>query len=182
MPRISLLALSLALACSKTAPQEQAVASSVASASGMVVGAASHDAPAVPPAANAWYVGNWKGDFNATKRAASTTTKEGGPAAWEKDDGKQLAGAGSLTVTIGAGGDLTGALSGALGDIPLHGRLDGEELRATIVANGDDPKAIHNGYLALVHDGEVLKGQLNAATGDALALRQAEVTLKKAAP
>lgn len=179
MQRLSLLALLLLSACSKTPSRG---AAPVASASAAIAAASASAAAVAAAPKAAWFVGTWKGDFAVARRDSTTTTKEGGPANWEKDDGKKLAGPGSLQLTVDAAGDLTGSLSGALGELLLRGRIDGEELRASLVAKSEDPTAIHNGYIALLHQGDALKGTLSAATGDAQTLRQAVLELKKAAP
>jgi hypothetical protein len=184
MQRMSIVALLVVVACSKGTSKNgdtPAVAASASTAA--VVLAASVVAPAnAPNGSGAWYVGTWKGNFAAARRASTTTAKEGGPGAWEKDDGQKLSGPGTLEVIVGNDGRVSGTLKGALGDLGLRGQIDGEELRANLVANSADPTAIHNGTLVLAHDSGALKGRLAAGSGDALAMRQADVTLKKAAP
>ncbi len=184
MQRLSIVALFLAAACDKAASKNSDASAVAASASAAVVAAASSVATPgdAANASGAWYVGTWKGDFAALRRASTTTTKEGGPGAWEKDNGQKLSGPGALEIVVDNHGRVSGTLKGALGELGLRGQIDGEELRANLVANGEDLTAIHNGTLVLAHESDTLKGRLAAGSGDALAMRQADVVLKKAAP
>jgi hypothetical protein len=186
MHRFSLMIALLVASCSKSPTQQgspepgasQQPAPSAASPSAAAVSAASPSAAAP----GAWYVGTWKGDFAVARHNSATTTKEGAPAAWEKDAGQALTGGATAEVTIDARGEASGSVKGALGDLGLVGKIDDATLRASLVARGDDPKTIQNGYLVLRRDAEVLKGHLDAASGDALVLRHAEVALKRAEP
>jgi hypothetical protein len=179
MQRITLLTLVLVCACSKNSPNDALASSAAAVASAPVVGA-TPSAAAVPQ--TAWYVGSWKGDFTASRRTSTTTTKEGGPSAWEKDDGQRLSGPAAVEIAIDPSGNANGTIKGALGNLGLHGKMDGEDLRAILVAKTDDPTTIHNGTLVLLHDADSFKGRLSAASGDALTMRQGDVTLKKYSP
>jgi len=179
MQRFWLVALLLVAACSKGGSKSEG--NSAASA---VVNAAAPSASGEKTVelTRAWYVGSWKGEFAAARRTSATTTKQGAPGAWERDNGQRLAGPGTMEVTINDQGRVSGNVRGALGDIALRGQIDGEELRANLVASNEDPTAVQNGALVLTHDKDTLKGQLSAGSGDALALRQADVTLKKVSP
>jgi hypothetical protein len=183
MQRLAILTLVLICACSRNSPNDAAASSAAAVVSAPVVGAGASAAaaPAAVPQ-TAWYMGSWKGDFAASRRTSTTTTKEGGPAAWEKDNGQRLSGPGNIEIAIDVNGNVSGTIKGALGDLGLRGTIDGEDMRAILVAKTDDPNAVQNGTLVLSHDGDDLKGRLSAASGDALTMRQGEVTLKKASP
>jgi hypothetical protein len=111
---------------------------------------------------------------------STTTKKDGAPQAWEKDDGKRFSGEGQLTLNLSPEGDAIGELSGALGKLALRGKMEGEDLRASIVPSGSDITQIQNGYLTLRRVGDGYQGQLVAASGDALLLREGNVTLSKA--
>lgn len=174
------LVLLATCACSKDAqkPSEQPAVAS-ASVSAVVPSAPASAAPSAAEPSGAWYVGTWKGDFTAAKRQAVTSTKEGAPAAWDKDDGKRLAGPSSMEITVTSAGAVTGRVKGSLGDLGVRGKVEGEELRASLVPQSDDLTAIQNGYVVMTRDADTLKGRLSAASGDALVLRHGEMTLKK---
>lgn len=184
MQRLSIVALLLVAACDKGVAKNGEASAVAASANAAVVAAASSvTTPANSAnASGAWYVGTWKGDFAAARRASTTTTKEGGPGAWEKDNGQKLSGPGALEIVVDGNGRVSGTLKGALGELGLRGQIDGEELRANLVANSEDPAAIHHGTLILAHESDTLTGRLSAGSGDALTMRQADVALKKATP
>lgn len=166
-------------ACSKDA-QKSSEQRPAASASAAVVPSASASAtPSANEPGGAWYVGTWKGEFVAAKRQAVTSTKEGAPAAWDKDDGTRLAGPSSVEIIVDSASNVTGSVKGSLGELGVRGKVEGEELRASLVPKNDDLTAIQNGYLVMTHEADTLKGRLSAASGDALVLRHGEMTLKK---
>jgi hypothetical protein len=182
MHRLWILALVIAGACNRSpspSNTESATVAAAATPSSTSAVASSASTASEGP----WYVGTWKGGSAATRRVSTTTTKQGAPAAWEKDDALRLSGTINIEISVDANGDVTGSIKGSLGDLGLRGRIDGRELRAILVAKSDEPNQIQNGVLVLARDADAdsLKGQLNAATGDALAMRQAEVRLKKPA-
>lgn len=182
MHRLSIVALLFVSACSKSSAKTEETPTPGASASAAVVAAASSDK--VPtnaaPITASWYAGTWKGELAATRRASATNAKEGAPGAWEKDGGQKYAGPGTIEIAVNDRGQVSGAVKGALGELGVRGQIDGDELRANLVSSSDDPTAIHNGTIVLAHDSDTLKGRLSAGSGDALTMRQADVTLKKA--
>lgn len=169
-------------ACSKDAqkPSEQRPTASASAAAVPSVSASATPATAEP--SNTWYVGTWKGEFVAAKRQAITSTKEGAPAAWDKDDGKRLAGPSQVEIVVDSTGSVSGSIKGSLGELGVRGKIDGEELTANLVPKNDDLTAIQNGYLVMSREGDSLKGRLSAASGDALVLRHGEMSLKKFTP
>lgn len=174
--------LLLTCACSKSTPGSgQPMASSTSSA--VSTTSPAPNAPSatakLPDSQAAWYGGHWKGEFVAAKRQPGLSAKEGAPAAWDKDDGKRFAGPSTLEVNVDSSGNVTGRVTGALGDLAVRGKIDGDELRANLVPKTQDVATIQNGYVVLTHEADSLKGRLSAATGDALVMRHSEMTLKK---
>lgn len=185
MRRFVISALFLFSACSKTAAPGST--ESAASAQAPAIAAPAISAPSASTASpqatqDTWYVGTWKGDATASKRPSATSTKEGGPAAWDKDDGQKLTGPISVELTVDSRGEVSGTLKGALGDLGVRGKVDGNELRSNLVPKSDDIAAIQNGYLVLTRNTDSLKGRLSAATGNALMMRHADLVLKKSVP
>jgi hypothetical protein len=183
MQYLTVLPLVLICACSKTSSNDAAGSSAAAVVSVPVVGVGpSAAAPKAALPQTTWYIGSWKGHFAVSRRTSTTTTKEGGPSAWEKDNGQSLSGPGNIEVSIDANGNVSGTMNGALGDLGLRGKIDGEDLRGILLAKTDDPTAVQNGTVVLSHEADGCKGRLSAATGDGLTMRQGEVTLEKVSP
>jgi hypothetical protein len=186
MRRFVISALFLFSACSKTAAPGSS--ESAASAQAPAVAAPAISVPSAstatpqPTTQDTWYVGTWKGDATVSKRPSATSTKEGGPAAWDKDDGQKLTGPIIVEISVDPQGEVSGTLKGALGDLGVRGRAEGNELRSNLVPKSDDIAAIQNGYLILTRNSDALKGRLSAATGNALMMRHADLVLKKSAP
>ncbi|HEY5962086.1 MAG TPA: hypothetical protein VIV60_36270, partial [Polyangiaceae bacterium] len=176
MYRFSLLTVLFVTSCHKPPPQQEAGIATTLTVAPSVSVALPNEVPKL------WYVGTWKGDFTVARHNSATSTKQGGPAAWEKDAGQTYSGAASASLHINPQGEASGTVKGALGELGMNGKIDDTTLRANLVARSDDPKAIQNGYVILTRDGESLKGRLDAASGDALVLRQSEVTLKRIDP
>ncbi|HMA95573.1 MAG TPA: hypothetical protein VKP30_22945 [Polyangiaceae bacterium] len=184
MRRLVLSVLFLFSACSKTnasGPSEVAPSANAPTVAAPAISASSASASA-NPAQDTWYAGTWKGEATVSKRPSATSTKEGGPAAWDKDDGQKFAGPINAEITIDAQGEVSGSLKGALGDLGLRGKVEANELRANLVPKSDDIAAIQNGYLVLTRNTDSLTGRLSAATGNALMLRHADLVVKKVAP
>ena len=130
--------------------------------------------PAAPPAA--WYEGKWQGTYKAELRRIELAA--GGVKEWKKDDGAQASGEGKLLLEAKADGTVSGSASGALGEQAISGRIEGEQVSLTLTpteANG------FQGVILAAQAPEGIKGSLSASTGDSLVVRQASVTLAKAA-
>lgn len=172
--KLLLCAMAL-VACEKSTPTEPSPVKPTASASAAAAPTAS--AQVAPAAAAAGKATSLAGTFQAALRKSTTGKKEGAPSGWEKDDGKRFTGAGTVQLSVAADGTVTGTLKGALGDLNLSGRLDGDELRAALLPGGTDVTQIQNGFLSLKREGDGWKGQLSCASGDALLLREAQLEL-----
>lgn len=164
------LFLLLMTAC-QNAPKGEASASATPLAS-----VSASAAPAAAPAAQKpWFEGDWQGRFEAALFRIELPS--GGVKEWKTDDGKQASGAGELSLTVSADGTVSGSAKGALGELTVSGRFEGDRAALTLVP------ATPGGFQGVVlatRDGDTLKGTLNASSGDSLQVRRAEVTLSRA--
>jgi hypothetical protein len=165
-------ALLLLAACQNTKTE---TTTATASASAAVATAPSGSAAAsAPVATKPWFEGAWQGGFTAELFRVETAA--GGVKEWKQDDGKKAAGEGKLALEVAADGSVTGSASGALGELTVTGRVDGDRAALTLAsAEGD---GFHGSILATqTPDG--MKGTLSASSGDSLQVRQAAVTLSR---
>jgi hypothetical protein len=165
--RVALLLL-LATAC------QQSPAPSPAASSSARAPAAASATPSAP--AKAWFEGAWQGVFQAELFRVETV---GGVKAWKEDDGKQASGEGKLSLQVSADGTVSGTATGALGALSVAGRIDGD--RAALNFSSTDPSGFH-GVILASQTPEGMKGTLNGSSADSLQVRQATVTLTRAAP
>jgi hypothetical protein len=96
------------------------------------------------------------------------------------DDGKAMAGAGKVELTVSAEGDVRGKASGALGDATLTGKFDEAvgALRASWLP--DDPTAPNamTGVLIGFLKGDVIAAEIRVAGPDATLVRESKIELK----
>lgn len=130
---------------------------------------------AAPAPANAWFEGAWQGAFQAELFRVETV---GGVKAWKEDDGKLASGEGKLSLLAAADGSVSGSASGALGALVVAGRVDGD--RAALTFASAEPNGFH-GVILASQTPEGMKGALSASSADSLQVRQATVTLTRAA-
>ena len=160
--------LLLAVACQKS-PKTDAVAASSAQPSAAVA------VPVAAAPAKPWFEGSWQGAFQAELFRVELPV--GGVKEWKQDDGKQASGEGKLSLEAAADGGVTGTAIGALGELSVAGRIDGD--RAALTLTSARPDGFHGVILASqTPDG--LKGTLSASSADSLQVRQASVTLTRA--
>ena len=173
---------------SRSGPPEQTepVATSVAAASAAQSAAVTATATAGPkPSAGATASasanpaeGIWEGTYNAKKGSVVLPPKVKDPVR-EKDDGKAATGPGTVTLTIGASGELRGTAQGALGAATLVGTVEDDMIRASV--SPDDPRApsaMTGVLLGKLKDG-VIRAELRAAGRDATVVRESLVELKR---
>jgi hypothetical protein len=158
--------LLLAVACQK-APKADDVA--VGSALPRASVAASAAAPAKP-----WFEGNWQGTFQAELNRLELAV--GGVKEWKQDDGKTSAGEGKLSLAVGPDGDVTGTAIGALGELTVAGRIDGDRAALTLTSARSDG---FHGVIVASQTPQGLKGSLNASSADSLQVRKGSVTLTR---
>lgn len=169
-----LLALLLAgVACQQGAKADGAGAAASASA---VVSAAAAPSAAPLAAKAAWFEGSWQGAFQA--ELLRIELPAGGLKEWKQDDGKKASGEGKLSLEAKPDGSVTGTATGALGELAVSGQVDGD--RAALTLTSAAPEGFH-GVILATQAPEGMKGTLNASSGDSLQVRQAAVTLSRAA-
>ncbi len=96
-----------------------------------------------------------------------------------KDDGKTSAGPGKISVTIGASGEVSGKVEGSLGAATLKGKLEGEDMSASLYPDDEkSPQAMYGMVSGKLEKGH-LKGKIRVANGDASVVREAEIDLAR---
>lgn len=122
--------------------------------------------------------GTWTGKYDAQKGrvAMPTDVKD---AARAGDDGKQMAGPGSVEISIAADGDVTGKSQGALGPAIVRGKIDGKMLRSSFVPENPLATRAMTGVLVGIVKGDTIVVELRVAGPDALLVRQSNFELKK---
>jgi hypothetical protein len=140
------------------------------------VTSASPSASAAPAPTKAWFAGAWQGTFVA--QLFRLELPVGGVKEWKLDDGKLASGDGKLSLTVSDEGVVSGTASGALGDLAVTGRVEGD--RAALSLASAQPDGFH-GVLLATQTPEGMKGTLSASSADSLQVRKAEVTLTRAA-
>jgi len=135
-------------------------------------------APAAPPIApKPWYEGNWSGTYESS--IESLAHEVGGVRAWKQDEGKAASGPGTLKVSVGSDGVVTGEAQGALGAQSVSGHADEKGLWLTLTPKEDDVLAFR-GTLVAERSGETVSGSLRASSGDSLTVRKATAVLRPA--
>jgi hypothetical protein len=162
--------LLLAVAC-QNAPKTDVAAAGSGSAQPSVSVAPS--AAAAP--AKSWFEGSWQGAFQAELNRLELPV--GGIKEWKQDDGKKSSGEGKLSLEAGPDGGVTGTATGALGELTVAGRIEGD--RAALTLTSAQADGFH-GVILATQTAEGLKGTLSASSGDSLQVRQASVTLTRA--
>jgi len=133
---------------------------------------------AAPAAAASSLAGTWEGKYQA-KRGEVEMPPKVTDKVRKADDGKTAIGAGTLSFTVEANGDVRGKNEGALGAAMLSGKTEGEDVRCMFVP--DDPLAKNAmfGIFSGKREGERIVGKIRVASGDAVVVREADVELKK---
>lgn len=162
--------LGLALVACQGAPKSQPaeLGSAAASAAAPSASAAAAAAP------SAWFVGRWQGSYSAELHRVELAS--GGVKEWKQDDGKQAAGAGTLSLEAKGDGSVSGSASGPLGEQALSGQVEGDRVALSLTSG--EPNGFR-GTLLASQVGEGMQGSLSASTGDSLSVRKASVTLSK---
>lgn len=137
---------------------------------------ASAAAPAPVTPEKPWFEGAWQGTFSA--ELFRIELPAGGVKEWKTDDGKQASGAGQLSLDVGPDGTASGSAKGALGELTVTGRFEGD--RAALTLAPTTPGGFQGVVLA-DKTGDGLKGTLRASSGDSLQVRRADLTLVRAA-
>jgi hypothetical protein len=164
-----LLAVSGLFAC-----QDRASAARGAPAASTVAPSAS--AAALPPAPSAKTL-QLAGTYRVAKGVIEMTAADGRLPAWDQDDGQQGVGAGELTVDVAADGAARGSATGVLGDLAVHGALDGDTLRLTLAPAVPSAGAAFAGVVVASRQGEGYRGDVRVASGDSRWIRQGSIEL-----
>lgn len=166
-----------ALVVLATACQQAPKADPSATGSAAANASAAAPAPSASAApAKAWFEGSWQGAFQA--ELLRIELPAGGLKEWKNDDGKKASGEGKLSLEAKPDGSVSGTASGALGELTVAGQVDGD--RAALTLTSAQPEGFH-GVILATQTPEGMKGTLNASSGDSLQVRQAAVTLSRAA-
>lgn len=133
----------------------------------------SADAPQNPS-----FLGEWEGSYNAKKGSVElpSSVKDKVRSA---DDGKKAVGAGKVTLTISAEGELAGKLEGALGKASLRGKAEGTMVRASIFPDEPTDALAMTGVLVGVLKEGVIAGEIRVAGPDASVVRESLIELRK---
>jgi hypothetical protein len=161
------VAFPLVAACQKASTEHTSQAAAVSAAASLSAAAA-----AAPQ--KAWFEGAWQGGFQAELFRVELAV--GGVKEWKQDDGKKASGAGTLALDVAADGTASGHASGALGELAIVGRVEGD--RAALQLASLEADGFH-GVILATQTAEGMKGTLSASSGDSLQVRQAAVTLTR---
>ncbi len=133
---------------------------------------------AAPAAGAANLAGTWEAKYQA-KRGDVEMPPKVTDKVRKADDGKTAVGAGTLTLTVEANGDVKGKNEGALGVATLSGKTEGDDVRCQFFP--DDPLAKNAmfGIFSGKRDGDRIVGKIRVASGDAAVVREADVELQK---
>ena len=136
-------------------------------------------ASAAPRPTGPWYLGFWKGSFEAKRHVAEVTAKTDRVAAWVEDEGIVGVGAGQMEIAINESGIATGTMRGSLGDLVVSGAVEQDSIRLRAVPRA----AAANGFAGvgrLDRRGSSLQGRLRLSSGDSHLIREAQVRLERA--
>lgn len=182
--RASLLAAVLVIGCQsepKREPPPRPDATerpAAATASAATAASAAPSGSSVRPAAGAEaFVGTWEGRYDAKKGSAFVPkdVKDKSPS----DDGKRVVGAGTVTLKVAPDGRVTGTSKGALGELDVSGKTDGEWLRATLTPlDPSAPEAMTGILVGPLRDG-VVKAEIRVAGPRADLVRESAIVLEK---
>ncbi len=131
-----------------------------------------------PPKPKPWYEGSWSAEYDATHYLIEMEAKEGAIRNWKDDDGKSGSGKGKINLTIDEAGDVSGKLTGALGEMDATGSVEGEVLSVRLTPVDESAK-ITTAFFLADKKGEALEGKLQASSGDSLVVRDAKLKLTK---
>jgi hypothetical protein len=171
----SCLVVGLIAALAGCEKQEPAPAKPAPSVSAPLASASGSAAPLVT---QVWFVGRWKGTYDAQHYLIETKKGEG-LKAWADDAGNEDAGKGALALDVKPDGEITGTATGALGEMTATGQVDEDTFRVTL-RPAKPSETAYQGFFLAKREGDVLKGRLQASSGDSLKVRDAPVEIKSA--
>lgn len=137
--------------------------------------------PSAPAAKQeAWYVGKWSGTYDAQHYLIEAPKNEGARE-WGQDDGGAHSGSGTIELSVGADGRVSGTADGPLGRQTASGEVDADTLRVSLAPDKPGERSF-SGVVVLSRKGDKIEGRLQASTGDSRTVRDAAVTLEKGKP
>jgi hypothetical protein len=169
-----------------SAPEAPNQAASIAPPAEKPVAAPTAPAAAAPSASQsagaaadgASITGTWEGSYNAKKGSVELPSKVKNKARGA-DDGSTAVGAGTVTLTISADGEVSGKAKGALGDATLRGTAEGGMVRASVFPDNPAlPNAMTGVLVGMLKEG-VIRGEIRVAGPDATIVRESPVELKR---
>jgi hypothetical protein len=163
-----LLLVVVTLACKQQSEQAAPAATQSAAIAAPSASAAAVQKP--------WYEGSWSGSYTAERYAIELPI--GNVPAWSKDDGSKASGPGEIKLTVDADGLVSGSAKGALGSHVVRGRVIEDSVSLELVPEAPTTEALRGAGLTQ-REGEALKGELKASSGDSLTVRKASLTLTK---
>ncbi|MCA9627600.1 MAG: hypothetical protein KC766_08045 [Myxococcales bacterium] len=131
-----------------------------------------------PPKPKPWYEGTWTAEYDASHYLIEMEAKEGAVRNWKDDDGKTQSGKGKIALEIDEQGEVTGKLSGALGEMSATGNVEGEVVSVRLTPEDEEAK-ITTAFFLADKKGESLEGALQASSGDSLVVRDAKLKFTK---
>lgn len=167
------LALLLVLGCDKPAPPPPAASASATP----VASAPPPPAPSAKPAQRSATAGKWSGSYQAQHYQIEAPKGEGARE-WAGDDGGAHAGSGSISLVVAEDGEIRGNAAGALGEHNLVGEVDGETFRIRFAPKQPGDRAF-GGFTILTREGSVMKGRLQASSGDSKTVRDALISVSR---
>ena len=176
---LGLLLFCFCPACKQAASTDTATPQVTASPSVTAPASASALPSASAPQSGSACAGKYQGEYAVSNVKSALSHKEGAPEQWETDDGKTLAGKGTLTLQVDSNNVVSGNAEGALGQQTLRGYCDETTLRVQLDSAGNDLSKIQNAYLVADLSGSQAAGTVVAATGDSLLRRAGSVTVRR---
>ncbi|MBN2192752.1 MAG: hypothetical protein JW751_08025 [Polyangiaceae bacterium] len=165
----SVLALAVAGGCKRAS--ESAPEGGVATAFTSV--AAARPAPSAFAAARTAFAGTY-----LTERfVIEMTPEQGRIPAWDREDGKEGSGPGTLAITLDERGTVRGTAAGALGEQTVNGVLDRDTLRLTLAPVAGRSGRVFSGVIIAEREGNGYAGTLRASSGDSTLVRQGTVSV-----
>jgi hypothetical protein len=180
------------VSCDKPAPEK--TGSTLANASSQPLGpssaapGSSEKTPAPTPApsasaaekptGDAALVGTWEGRYDAKKGDVGMPPRVEDKVR-SKDDGKTAIGTGTVVITIRENMELDGTSEGALGNAKIHGKVDGDELRAAFDPVDVQDKHSMYGVVSGKRKDDRIEVRIRVASGDVTIVREADIVLKR---
>ncbi len=157
--------------CDKSSGSPAPAASSSAPAASSSAPAAASSAPSVAAPVD------WEGPYTA-KVGKVTPPPAAKMKLWEKDPGKVGVGTGTIKLTV-SGKQITGELTGALGDLLLTGELDDKVVTARVDPKDPNAAETWSGTLTGKLEGDGLTVTLRVASRDANLAREVDAKLTR---